>query len=570
MGDNDYLGFDTNLSNCSLLNVLKKLEIRSDESIVDGDIIQDEFNSYLHVERPIQNEFHKKLLELKDKTTPQLILLTGIVGDGKSHLLSYMQSEHKDIINSFKVHSDATVSKDPQWTIHQTLDDVLKYFNDENINKEENNYKLILAINWGTLTDFIEDEKFNFKYENLIRLLNNAHAFNPNSFVDSNSNEFLTIINFSDYQIFELNEEGASSEFITDILNKIVKIDETNPFFTAYFEDKKNNIENSIIYNYEMFTNEEVRESITNLLIKYIIINKKSISTRELLNFIYEILVPAKINDNFDKNRLDEHVDELLPFLVFNTMSRSKILKKIATLSPLNLRNKYIDDLLIDLRILDYNDIFDKYFVDSSEITFYKEYFLSDNFNFSEKISESLLYFIFFFGKTETKKHFYDEYYDKFIEFLYLYKEEPVKLRRKMFLPIKNAISMWKGSIRTNSLVIDDLEHFIVSKNIQLNFSFKPSVSDSNKFKSEIIILYNNLEPLNIDYELCKLILKMDNGYKPNKKEKQDFVVFNSFINNILLNTDDNNLLIYHKPNKKFFNAIKNEGFITFEEELNV
>ena len=29
-----------------------------------------------------------------------------------------------------------------------------------------------LAINWGTLSDFIEDEKFNGKYENLIRLLN--------------------------------------------------------------------------------------------------------------------------------------------------------------------------------------------------------------------------------------------------------------------------------------------------------------------------------------------------------------------------------------------------------------
>ena len=83
--------------------------------------------------------------------------------------------------------------------------------------------------------------------------------------------------------------------------------------------------------------------------------------------------------------------------------------------SPLNLRNKYMDDLLIDLRILDNNEIFEKYFGDFNEISFYKDYFLSDNFKFSKNISESLLYFIFFFGKTEAKKHFNDEYYDNIV-----------------------------------------------------------------------------------------------------------------------------------------------------------
>lgn len=572
MNKNNIYKNEFDIAECVLFNELKKLEIRSDESIVDGDDKQDKFNSYLHVKRQIQDEFYNKLMELKNKETPQLILLTGIVGDGKSHLLSYMQSEHEELMGCFNIHSDATESHDPEWSTHDTLNNVLECFNDENIKNDDNSHKLILAINWGTLSDFIEDDKFNSNYETLIRLLKEFHAFDPDYLVDDDSKEFLTILNFSDYQIFELNKEGVSSDFITNILNKITYKDLKNPFYKAYKTDKKNNIENSIIYNYEMFFNSNVRDIFTNTLIKYIIINKKSISTRELLNCIYEVLVPAKINKNFNKNKLDKHMNELLPFLLFNTHSRSKILSGISEFSPFNMRNKDIDELLIQLRILDNSSIFKKYFDDCPEITFYKNYMLSDNFNYSKDNLDSFIYFIFFFGKEEIRDYFHDEYYEKFIEYLYLYNSNDIRLKKLLFNQIKQAIYNWKGSIRTSHLIIDDLENFIVSKKIKLNLSFNaPTFNSKNKFHVEIFVdcsIGNDTTTLNMDYRLCKLILKMNNGYEPNKKQKQDLIVFNSFIDDILFKTNNDELLIFNKTEGKFFEASKNEDTITFEEEF--
>ena len=60
----------------------------------------------------------------------------------------------------------------------------------------------------------------------------------------------------------------------------------------------------------------------------------------------------------------------------------------------------------------------------------------------------------------------------------------------------------------------------------------------------------------------------MNNGYEPNKKQKQDLIVFNSFIDDILFKTNNDELLIFNKTEGKFFEASKNEDTITFEEEF--
>ena len=83
-------------------------------------------------------------------------MLSGSVGDGKSHLLSYMKYKHPDLMENFSIHNDATESFDPNLTAIETLNKVLEPFSDENIN--ESNEKLILAINLGILSNLMDDE----------------------------------------------------------------------------------------------------------------------------------------------------------------------------------------------------------------------------------------------------------------------------------------------------------------------------------------------------------------------------------------------------------------------------
>ena len=51
--------------------------------------------------------------------------------------------------------------------------------------------------------------------------------------------------------------------------------------------------------------------------------------------------------------------------------------------------------------------------------------------------------------------------------------------------------------------------------------------------------------PLNIDYTLYSMITKLNSGYKPNKNDKEDLVIFKEFIDELIKNgSSDEELLI--------------------------
>lgn len=59
-------------------------------------------------------------------------------------------------MSNFTLHNDATESLEPNKTSMDTLNDVLDNFSDEKIGTSTE--KLILAINLGTLNNFIDSE----------------------------------------------------------------------------------------------------------------------------------------------------------------------------------------------------------------------------------------------------------------------------------------------------------------------------------------------------------------------------------------------------------------------------
>ena len=274
-----------------LLTELSKLKKSSKESIEDSNGFDNEFKKYMHVDREIQYELENKLDELSKNNSSQLIMLSGSVGDGKSHLLSYMKYKHPELMNQFRVHNDATESFDPNLTAIETLKKVLEPFSDVNI--EKSNEKLILAINLGILSNLMDDEYIKNNYSKLYEILETVDIFDNSAKTTNITKNFLTIINFTDYQLYEIDEGKASSDFILSLLNKVTDQSDKNPFYLAYKKDLKNKLNTPIIYNYQMLMNNEVKDIIVQTLIKCIIKNKKIISTRELLNFIYEIIVPA-------------------------------------------------------------------------------------------------------------------------------------------------------------------------------------------------------------------------------------------------------------------------------------
>ncbi|MBO3445274.1 DNA phosphorothioation-dependent restriction protein DptF [Clostridium sp. CCUG 7971] len=121
-------------SECSLIKELDKLNKESKEA-VEGDRELSRFKKYMHVPRKIEKLFIDKVKEVANKDKGYIIIL---VGDGKSHLISYFRTNYPDLYDNFQFHTDATESYHPKKTDIETLVDVLKGFKDENIdiNKE--------------------------------------------------------------------------------------------------------------------------------------------------------------------------------------------------------------------------------------------------------------------------------------------------------------------------------------------------------------------------------------------------------------------------------------------------
>lgn len=546
-----------------LLNELSKLRDSSKEAVESDEEFSD-FKKYIHVDRSIQEDFVKELKRVVNFNGSHLVMLCGSVGDGKSHLLAYLSTEFPDLLSEFKVHNDATESFDPDKDAIDTLADVLSNFNDYNI--ENSSEKRILAINLGVLNNFLESKHAKENYTKLKSYIDEANIF-ESKFVSKNIiQDKVSFITFSDYHLFELNNDVdsnyVSSKYISSLMGKITNNDEFNPFYAAYLKDKEQNYVNPLIYNYEMLRDENVQKVIIDILIKIFIKYRKIVSTRDLLNFIYELIVPPEIDDYDNFTNIEDFLKYLLPNMIFSSSERSSLLRLFSQFDPTLIRKEELDKFIIDLNINDnLKSVVSKYF-DLSKLTFLEDYIdeLGNLYEFDSskkrEIISTIIRFALFYGKPSIKKNFVDQTYLNFLKYLHAYNIQNTSEYKGLFNDIRDAIFMWRGSPKKNYLFVDELDSFKVSKSlnlkplpIKLGDDLLEGLFLGNRFKTEIKVYFsvipnNNKISLDVDYSLYEYIVKLGNGFKPNKSEKEDLIIFDEFIDALVDEPTEEGLLI--------------------------
>ena len=494
--------FDRYNNESYLLNELIKLNTSSIESVEDDNLSK--FKEYLHVDRPIQEEFSKALNHAVSSDSSHLVMLCGSVGDGKSHLIAKLKKKDSDLLDQFDIWYDASESDDPDKDSSNidTLAHVLTPFNNNNINSSTE--KLILAINLGVLNEFLDSSYANEEFYQLASIIEKADIFESDNVSHSIYGDKVSFVTFSDYNMFELNDDESlnyvSSKYISDLFNRITKKDKKNPFYRAYRKDKESNFISPIIYNYEMLMNENIQKTIIDYLIKISLKYRKLISTRDLLNFIYEIIVPPEVLKSEDLDNIKDFMEYSLPNLLFGERPDSPLLKFFNELDPTCYRNESLDQFIIDLYVKDDTKrILDDY-LDLTRFDFLKEYKESlSNFkkfdnSEKEKVATTLIRFAIFIGKNIIKSTFKDEIYLKYLRYLYAYNMGSFVGYNELFKEIREAIFYWKGGNEKNMICIDILDSFKVYKNLRLKHvdeSKKYLLDDScNRFKTEIKIVF--------------------------------------------------------------------------------
>ena len=513
---------NNNVDKKCLIQELLRLKKSSNE-IVEGNNEFTPFKKYMHIERAIQRDLEEVILKAEKSKKAQLILLCGNVGDGKSHIISYFNNKYSDIMENFKIYNVNKENLSKNISAVDNLTKALHNFNDDKINKS--NDKVIITLNIETLEKFIKSEnvdKFSIlnKYIEDNKILKTSR--NINNF---DEDSFLKFINFSDYHMFTLKNGKVEPNYIELIINKITDSSEYNIFYDSY---KKNCIEckNSkccpIKGNYELLSNENVKKSIAQLLVQCSIENTIEISTREILNFIYELLVPDLSVDSdselFKKtihklNNLD-YINALLPNKIFSNKENSFIFEALNKLDPINISTLEIEDIREDFENSIY--LFDhfKKFLDYPNGYMDKIYKIDFEKSKYKKIRAELLKFFirsyYFCGKGDMI-YLKDYDYEDYMKNVYRWNKGDVKELKPLYNNMMNALLKLKN--KNGDTINENIKIKGNTTNIPIN-----SKSNLEKFNTTLELKYdvnenNNAYNISLDFPTYKKLAHIISKY---------------------------------------------------------
>lgn len=552
------------------------------------------FKKYMHIERDAEKELENLIFRANASEKAQLILVCGSVGDGKSHIISFFNNKYPDIMKNFILHNDATESLEPTKTSMDTLNDVLDEFSDEKI--YTSNKKIILAINLGTLNNFI-DSGYGERFTKLKKFVQDKKILET-SIEDSSydENSYFQFINFSDYHLFTLKNGKVHSEYVKSLIRKItqsvqVASSERNIFYNSYKKNCSECVNKAscpIKANYELLSKDNVQDAIVDLLVQAVVKNKIIISTRALLNFFYELIIPRSyidVNSPTFKSKITklnnkDYVKSLIPNILFEHKELSPIFEALSTVDPLNIRNEKVDDFIIE-------------FNNSNNIAIYFDEYIDFPEGYISKVKD------IDFAETEDKKIRFellklfirsysicgkanlfslrDEVYDDYINALFNWNKGDKAKLKNVYTNIKNGIIKWNGEADKNYMNIfigRNQIKYKVSEEIELKADTsnlpKNDDNDLKKFIGNLKVRYKSEKEdgsyeIDVDYALYKLLVQVNNGYRPNKKDKNRFIKFIEFINKLETAGSQNEELVFTEKNREHNKKFKLEFDKEFE-----
>lgn len=538
---------------------LQKLRESSKHAVAQGTYYNlDEYTEYLHIEREVEKKLRDQIKHCTKQDKAQLLLVCGNVGDGKSHILSFLNKELSEEMAQFTIHNDATESHNPGDTSNDTLHKVLENFRDDNIKNSSD--KIILAINLGTLSKFLEEHGSD--YTHLFGYVTDKKILDTDVIYDEHFDPKSSFhhVNFTDYHMYSLTAEGPTSLIISSLLERLVSNNEKNLVYKAYEELKGLNWSENcpIRFNYEFLFKEENREALMNLIVQAIVKNKEIISLRSLLNFFFDLIVPVGLNwENIDlyqtqiKNSKDaDYLSCLIPNYLFEHSELSGIFEKISRLDPCVHRYAGLDSNLINLINSEmptklFNSHIGEGIVSGIEDKV-------DGVKLKNEELTKLFIRLNFFGKRKEIAHLSDPYFEKYMQTLYYFNNNKMSAIKEVYHLVQESARRWYGDPKKTKKVVVNLGRNQSKYRVFKDFNTEPALERQEEKTNDVLTkfvqeftLYFNLkdseEPLriHIDFGLYDILNRILNGYRPNKKDNNNYISFVSLINKLINQDND-------------------------------
>lgn len=478
----------------------------------------DQLKEQLFVKQEIETELQRYL----DVAKPgEIIFLCGSSGDGKSEILTRCQSDPR-YQRRFSFHLDATHSFAPRQSAIDALNELFA-------NHHQQSSPLLIGINTGMLANFAREGA---KCHKMIRSAIDSFLSGQQDASRPYRNENCSFFDFEHYPKFQFDEKKQYSSFIKALLDNLTSDDDNNFFQFIFRREESINPDLKEVANFKLLCMPGVQNVLITQLFKARLIKDQFVTTRTLLDFLHHLLMgPGYLFDNLftgAENDLIKKVSDFDPARLHTYELDQFVLRY-----ELGLVDADLDDFLAALEPLHIK--FDRQSVKSGDATSLIRLFwllqhesLGNNYHrkFSAFFNESL--------------------FERYSEIWHLHSNYTAAPEQKRSLNRFYAFELIAGIQRYANRKAPELsmqkEEFFLGEfggvKITAPVEVKPDWdSIRNKhtahptgFDIYLKVGCNALPPVHIGLNLFELLHKLNNGYRPNKYDKNAIVLLDELV----------------------------------------
>ena len=502
----------------------------------------DQLKEQLFVKQEIETELQRYL----DVAKPgEIIFLCGSSGDGKSEILTRCKSNPR-YQQRFSFHLDATHSFAPRQSAIDALNDLFS-------NHHQHSYPLLIGINTGMLANFArEGAECHLAIRTAIDSFLSADQEESRPYRSGNCSFF----DFEHYPKFQFNEKKQYSSFIKALLDNLTRDDDSNLFQFIFRHDETVNPELKEVANYKLLCLSGVQNVLITQLFKARLIKDQFVTTRTLLDFLHHLLMgPGYLFDNLF------------------TGAENDLIKKVSDFDPARLHTYEIDQFILryELGLVD------------PEL----DDFLAALAPLHIRFAASLIRLFWLLQDESLGNNYHQKFsvffneslFEHYSEIWHLHKNYTADSEQKKALNRFYTSELIAGIQRYANRKAPELsmqkEEFFLGEyggvKITAPVELKPdweAIRNKNTahptgFDVHLKVGQNSLLPVRIGLNLFELLNKLNNGYRPNKYDKNAIVLLDEIVELITEQAKSSSEIKFYAGGQRVYRAKADDDMIT-------
>lgn len=511
----------------------------------------DQLKEQLFVKQEIETELQRYLDVAK---LGEIIFLCGSSGDGKSEILTRCKSNPR-YQQRFSFHLDATHSFAPRQSAIDALNDLFS-------NHHQYSSPLLIGINTGMLANFArEGAECHLAIRTAIDSFLSADQEESRPYRSGHCSFF----DFEHYPKFQFNEKKQYSSFIKTLLDNLTRNDDSNLFQFIFRHDETVNPELKEVANYKLLCLPGVQDVLITQLFKARLIKDQFVTTRTLLDFLHHLLMgPGYLFDNLftgAENDLIKKVSDFDPARLHTYEIDQFILRY-----ELGLVDPELDDFLAALAPLHIR--FDRQCVNPGDAaSLIRLFWLLQDESLGNNYHQKFSVF------------FNESLFEHYSEIWHLHKNYIADSEQKKALNRFYTSELIAGIQRYANRKAPELsmqkEEFFLGEyggvKITAPVELKPdweAIRNKNTahptgFDVHLKVGQNSLLPVRIGLNLFELLNKLNNGYRPNKYDKNAIVLLDEIVDLITEQAKSSSEIKFYAGGRRVYRAKADDDMIT-------